>query len=214
MVNYNARCVIVAASPQNDQSFIKSQISNDDFIICADGGADALISTGVTPDLIIGDFDSSQHYKVFNDTKTVTLPTCKDDTDTMYCVKTALDMGYRNFLLLGATGGRLDHTLANLSVLLFLDKYNAMGVISDEYGDTMLLHHGDNPIKNMKGRTASVMPFACNEVCLSYKGMKYPLDNDLVSAEYPFTISNVIIDELTVVTLHSGNALLVLPRSE
>lgn len=214
MVNSKNRCVIVAASPQTNVSFIKSQISENDFIICADGGADKLAEAGITPDWIIGDLDSSSNYAHFENTNVTVLPTQKDDTDTMYCVKKALEKGFKSFLFLGATGGRIDHTLANLSVLLYLKKNNAVGIISDEFADTFLLNIGDNVFENVKGRTISVMPFASDSVRLTYKGMMYPLENAVVKTEYPFSISNVAVSDTTVITLHSGTALIVLPRKE
>lgn len=214
MVNSKERCVIVAASPTDEIEFLRSQIGVDDFVICADGGADKLLEAGITPDLIIGDFDSSKKYNCFDPERVTVLPTQKDDTDTMYCVKTALEKGYKNILLLGATGGRNDHTLANLSVLLYLKKCGASGVISDEYGDTSLLNIGDNILENKKGKTVSIMPFASESVRLTYKGMMYPLENSEIYTEYPYTISNVAIADKVVITLHSGTALLVLPRKE
>ncbi len=59
MVNSTSRCVIISASPELDSEFLKTKINSDDYIICADGGADKLIPIGIVPDLIIGDFDSS-----------------------------------------------------------------------------------------------------------------------------------------------------------
>ena len=214
MVNSKKRCVIVAASPNDEIEFIKSQIMEDDFVICADGGADKLIETGIMPDFIIGDFDSSKNYTYFDSSIVTVLPTQKDDTDTMYCVKTALEKGYKDFLILGATGGRIDHTLANLSVLLYLKKSGASGVISDEFADTALLSIGDNILENKKGKTVSIMPFASDSVRLTYKGMMYPLENSEVYTDYPYTISNVAVEDRVIITLHSGTALLVLPRKE
>lgn len=211
MVDHVKRCVIVAASPQTDSDFIKSKIREDDFVICADGGADKLISTEIVPDRIIGDMDSTKSSGYFNNTKTTVLPVRKDDTDTMYCVKTALEMGYKDFLILGATGARLDHTLANLSVLLYLRDNGAQGVITDRWGYTLLLKNGDNFFEGRNGAAVSIMPFASESVTLSYDGLMYPLENTVVSAEYPYTISNVITSDLARVTLHSGTALVIFP---
>ena len=63
------RCVIVCASPTSDIDFILSQIRKDDFVMCADGGADKLSGTGIVPDMIIGDLDSSKKYTEFKDTE-------------------------------------------------------------------------------------------------------------------------------------------------
>lgn len=206
------RCVIVCASPERGADFIVSGIKEGDFIICADGGADKLIHSGIVPDLLIGDMDSSLHYKEFENIKTELLPVKKDDTDTMYCVKRALEMGFDNFMLLGATGGRIDHTLANLSVLLYLQSRNAKGVIVDEYNEVRLLNTGENVIKNAKGRTISVMPFACESVTLTYHGMEYPLSRQKVKADYPYTISNRVTEDIVTITLHEGSALAVMPK--
>ena len=204
------RCVIVSASPDSDSEFIKSHIADDDFVICADGGADKIIPTGIIPDLIIGDFDSSGKSDYFRDTEVITLPVMKDDTDTQHCAEAAMDRGFKNILFLGATGGRLDHTLANLSVLLYLKNRGAKGRIVDKYSDISLLENGDNKLFGAKGKTVSVMPFVSKEVTLSYEGMLYPLKNQTVSAEYPFTISNIAEADEVTVTLHKGEALLII----
>lgn len=214
MVGNRGRCVIVSASPQVSPDFIKSRLRTDDFVICADAGADAMLKVGVKPNLIIGDFDSAKFINRFNDVEIVTLPAVKDDTDTMYCVKYALHSGFKDFLFLNATGGRTDHTLANLSCLLFLRNNGASGMISDQYNDISLLEKGDNVLYNLKERTISVMPFACENVCLSYIGMMYPLNKSTVTADYPYSISNVVLSDAATVTVHSGNALLILPALE
>lgn len=211
MVGNRGRCVIVSASPQVCSDFIKSRIRNDDFIICADAGADAMLKVGIKPDLIIGDFDSAKFINRFNDVEIVTLPAAKDDTDTMYCVKYALQRGFKDFLFLNATGGRTDHTLSNLSCLLFLRNNGASGIISDQYNDISLLEKGNNILYNLKGKTVSVMPFACEKVCLSYTSMMYPLNKSTVTADYPYSISNVVMNNDATVTVHSGNALLIIP---
>lgn len=212
MVISDGRCVIIGASPEAGIDFIKRQIKDNDYIICADGGADHLVGSDIVPDLIIGDLDSSKNYSFFKETNITVLPTQKDDTDTMYCTKKALNDGFKKFLYLGVTGGRVDHTLANLSVLLYLREYGAYGVISDEFADTSLLCNGENILSDVKGKTISVMPFACNSVCLSYEGMFYPMSNGTVKVEYPFTISNVADRDSVRITLHSGTALLVIVR--
>ncbi len=204
------RCVIISASPTANTDFILSQIRKDDFIICADGGADKLLGTGVVPDMIIGDLDSSKKYSEFKDTEIVELNTMKDDTDTLHCAAVAMNKGYKDFLILGATGGRLDHTLGNLSVLLFLSKYGAKGAVADEYSHTSLLSLGLNEVKGVKGKIVSVMPFACESATLTYLGLRYAMDRGTVTADFPYTISNEAICDRVSITLHSGTALLII----
>ena len=210
MVNSNTRCVIISASPELDSDFLASQINADDYVICADGGADKLIPIGIVPNLIIGDFDSSVNYKHFKDSEVVTLKVQKDDTDTMHCAAEAISRGFKNIVFFGATGGRIDHTLANLSVLLYLQNNDASGKIIDEFNEISLLNSGRNILANVCGKTISVMPFACFTATLSYKGMFYPMESQSVNADFPYTISNVAVDDEVEIFLHSGTALLII----
>lgn len=209
MVTEQIRCVIISASPEYDTDFIREYIRSDDYIICADGGLNRLISIGIEPDLIVGDFDSSENFDYFKHTEIIRLQVQKDDTDTMHSAQEAVRRGFRNLVFLGATGGRLDHTLANLSVLLYLQNNGASGVISDRYNDVMLLKQGRNVIHGVKGKTISVMPFASFTAELSYKGMYYPMTQKEVRADFPYTISNIAVEDTVEIFLHSGTALLI-----
>lgn len=210
MVASPKRCVIISASPELDSDFLKTHIAPNDYLICADGGVDKLIPTGFAPDLIIGDFDSSKNYKYFNDIEVVELQIKKDDTDTLHCAAEAVKRGFTDIVFLGATGGRLDHTLANLSVLLFLQNNNVNGRIVDKFNEVSLLKQGKNFLTNVRGKTISVMPFACFTAVLSYKGMLYPMEDKVVSADFPYTISNIAVDDNVEIFIRSGTALLII----
>ncbi len=201
------RCVIVSASPDCDPHYIEKCVNEDDYLICADGGVDVLKKTSLTPDLIVGDFDSANDPNAYEGVETVRLEVRKIDTDTMHCAQLALERGFREFLFLGATGGRMDHALANLSVLLWLEARGAHGVISDSYNEISLLHTGENVFKISPGTTVSVIPFGSSGAKLSYTGMSYPLENGEVFAEYPYTISNFAVSDTVTITLHHGSAL-------
>lgn len=210
MAAIKKRCVIIAASPDLDKELLGAVISEDDFVICADGGLDSVAAVGIKPDLVVGDFDSLVHKERLNQFKTVALQVEKDDTDTMHCAEEAVKRGYKNIVLLGATGGRLDHTLANLSVLLYLQKNGAEGVIIDRYNEVRLLKQGNNTFCGVMGKTISVIPFGCFQAVLSYKGMHYPMQEQTVRLDYPFTISNIAEKDNVEILLHSGTALLII----
>ena len=112
-------CVIVGASPTTDSTFIRPILKQADYIICADGGWNYVHLTGVCPHLIVGDFDSACDI-IPKETESVSLPTHKDDTDLLVAVKEGLKRGYTDFVILGALGGRLDHTYGNLCVLQYI----------------------------------------------------------------------------------------------
>ena len=98
----------------------------NDFIIAADGGWLACRKTGITPDLLLGDFDSLSTRPDFPNILRV--PVEKDDTDTMLAVKTGLERGETEFHIYGGMGGRrTDHTIANFQALLYLARRGAQG---------------------------------------------------------------------------------------
>ncbi len=104
-------CVVVGASPTTDSAFIKPILKQADYIICADGGWNHVYRTGVSPHLIVGDFDSACDI-IPKETESISLPTHKDDTDLLVAVKEGLKREYTDFVILGALGGRLTtHTV-------------------------------------------------------------------------------------------------------
>ena len=101
-----------------------------DYVIAADRGYDSLMAYGVTPDLVVGDFDSLGYTP--NHPNVTRLPAEKDDTDMVYALRKGLELGYRRFVLLGGVGGRLEHTLGNLQLLDWLTTQGAVGFLAGE----------------------------------------------------------------------------------
>ncbi len=213
MVKDEQRCVIVCASPDLTSEFVIQKIQPDDYVICADAGADVLLLAGIVPNVIVGDFDSSQHYSYFQTTEKIYLSVHKEETDTMHCAEEAVKRGFKQILLIGATGGRLDHTLANLSVLLYLSQNGIYAEMQDQFNTAVLLQKGTNILEDVKGKTISVIPFACDSAVLTYSGLYYPLDKGLVKASYPYTISNYATEETVKIILHRGTALMIISES-
>ena len=208
-VTGKTRCVIISGAPEFDAEFIKTAVKNSDYVICADSGLTAAEKAGVTPDLIVGDFDSYTD-SVPNDCEVIRLSVDKDDTDTLHCVKVALDRGFRDFALLAATGSRLDHTLANLSILEFFGENGATGVILSENETVCFICKGEHRFDGNKGKTFSVLPFGCESVTLSYSGAKYPLVNGTLKHSVAMGISNVFVEDKAAITVHEGRALVII----
>lgn len=103
------------------------------FYVFCDGGLKHREGLGVEPDLIVGDFDSSDRPEL--DVETVVLPKEKDDTDTFFAVKEAIRRGFDDFLLLGVFGQRLDHTLGNISILLYLAGSGKNAIAVDDFAE-------------------------------------------------------------------------------
>ena len=95
------------------------EISDGDYVIAADKGVEILNCHGLTPDLTVGDFDSSSYVPEKN---VIVLPVEKDVTDTHAAVDIALEKGAEEIVIYGGMGGRPDHTLANISLIASLVK--------------------------------------------------------------------------------------------
>ena len=131
------RCVIVGGADIGNDGFIRDALQPDDYIIFCDSGLKHLDALQVQPSLIVGDFDSHENPQL--DVETLVLPCEKDDTDTVYAMKEAIKRGFDTFLLIGVVGGRLDHTLGNVSMLLYLDSLGLKGTIVDDYSEMELV---------------------------------------------------------------------------
>ncbi len=202
-------CLILGSAPVADVSYIQEFIRERPYIICADGGADLALRCGVKPDLIVGDFDSLQG-GVPADVECVRLPAMKDDTDTMAAVKLALEKGYGNIVLAGVLGGRLDHTFANFCVLQFIHQQGGKGQMADASTRIFYISGGKLTLRQLKGKTVSVFPFACHRCVVSYTGLLYPLTKHaLYTDASPMGVSNEITEEEAVVLVHEGNALIM-----
>ena len=119
------RCVIVGGAEIRTYDRVRQYFRPDDFFIYCDCGLRRQRALGAEPDLIVGDFDS--HEKPETDRETIVLPVKKDDTDTVFAAKEAMRRGFDEFLLVGVSGGRLDHTLVNVYLLVMLREQGKRG---------------------------------------------------------------------------------------
>ncbi len=202
-------CVVVGASPAASSIFMKPILKQADYIICADGGWNHVHQTGICPDLIVGDFDSVLDV-VPKETETITLPVNKDDTDILVAVKEGFRRGFSHFVLLGALGGRLDHTYGNLCVLQYILRNGGSGMLQDKNTQVYLLLEGDDTIlTNVQGNTISVFPFGCDSCTLTYNGLKYPLERGTLVSHMPTGVSNVAQLDRVHITCHTGIAVVI-----
>ena len=201
------RCVIAGGADIEDYPFIRGLLKPGDFTVYCDSGLKHLGALGAEPDLIVGDFDS--HADPHLAVETIVLPREKDDTDTVYAVREAVRRGYRDFLLIGVTGGRLDHTLGNVSILLYLDSLGCRGMIADDWSEMEIV--SGRPAR-IDGRYAyfSLLNISGDAGGITIRGAKYPLRDGEITCEYQYGISNEVLPgETAEVTLRRGRLLLV-----
>lgn len=202
-------CAIVGASPLTNSTFIKPILKEADYIICADGGWNHVHQTGIYPQVIVGDFDSACTI-VPKETETITLPTNKDDTDLLVAVKEGFQRGYNDFVILGALGGRLDHTYGNLCVLQYILQNGGTGMLQDQDTRVYLLQEDcDIELTHIQGNTVSVFPFGCDACTLTYSGLAYPLEQGTLVSHAPVGVSNIAQSDTVHITCHKGTAVIM-----
>ena len=186
------------------------QITRDDtdIIIAADGGYDNLTRHGYTPDVLIGDFDSIVS-ELPEGIRTLRHPTDKDETDMFLAYAEGARLGYTEFVMLGATGGRLDHTYANISLLLYAKECGHNVTVMDEKGIILCLKNEAITLAGAKGATLSVFAIGGEANGVSIKNAKYEAENATLSPAFPLGVSNEFLDEPARISVNDG-ALLVI----
>ena len=205
-----SRCVIVGGAPIGDYGCIRGYLREGDTVICCDSGLRHIGGLGISPDLIVGDFDSFEnpHLPV----ETVVLPCEKDDTDTVFAVKTAAERGFTDFLLIGVIGGRLDHTLANVSALVWLHARGLHAMAVDDYSEMEIV--SDRPVFIPDSFAFfSLVNITGQAEGITVKDAKYPLDGAVITAEYQYGVSNEVLPGKTAkVSVGRGMLLLIRDR--
>ena len=201
------RCVIIGGAGIGRYDRIRNCLRQDDWFVFCDGGLRHLDALGVKPDLIVGDFDSSARPET--DTETIVLPREKDDTDSVYAVKEAVRRGYTDFLLVGVTGERFDHTFGNVSVLLYLDSLGLKARILDDYTEMEVISRETAAVED-SWSYFSLLNISGTAKGISIRDAKYPLDDGEITSEYQFGISNEVLPGRTArISVREGRLLLV-----
>lgn len=201
------RCIVVGSAPVQNLSVFEEYDAQNSFVICADGGLDTALAAKIKPNVVIGDFDSAKAAPPAN-TETIRLLREKDDTDMLSAVKEGLHRGYTDFVLLGAIGGRFDHTYANICTLQYILSVGGRGVMADDKEKIFLMPGGRLHLRGMRGAIASVYPFGSANATVTYTGMKYPLNEEVLTTTEPRGTSNVIDSNDATVTVLSGQVVI------
>lgn len=199
-------------------------------LIAADKGLEFFMKENLVPDLAVGDFDSlSEEGKVFlklheqtenaakdknsraEKIKILRLKPEKDDSDTQSALRTAAEQGAKAILILGATGGRIDHLMANLGLMALGQKMGIRVSIMDICNYITLIPNRTVLRREEQfGKYVSFFGMGGDVKGLTLEGFKYPLHNyDLTPADSGLTVSNEILEAEAVVTYESGNLMMI-----
>lgn len=188
----------------------------DAVIYAVDGGLAVAETAGVMPDYLVGDFDTANPDLVERyETKCETLrhPPEKDATDTELAVEEAIGRGAQELILLGATGSRMDHTIANIHMLYKVLQLGKTACIVNENNRITLHRHSFSKRKEeLFGTYVSFVPFfgEVSEVTLS--GVKYPLTGWRLTAGNSLGISNEVKEDIIEVSFSNGYLLMIEAR--
>ena len=198
-----AVCYIFAALETKTLPYIPNK---QDYVIAADKGLDNLKKIGIKPDVIIGDFDSLGFVPSGENIKR--LPVEKDDTDVGFAVNYAFELGYKEFVIYGAIGGLLDHTVANLQLSAYISSKGGKSVFVGENVFVTSITNDTLKISNGKGRL-SVFALSDKAEGVFLSGLKYPLENAVIENTFPIGVSNEFTDKSAKITVKNGTLLIV-----
>lgn len=201
------RCVVIGGADITRYDRIRPYLREDDFYICCDSGLKHRAGLDIVPDLIVGDFDSYEDPHL--DIETITLPCEKDDTDTVFAVKEALSRGFEEFLLVGVIGGRLDHTLGNVSLLLMLHAQGKAAMAVDDFSELEIVDRRPVEIGDQYA-FFSLLNISGTARGITIQNAKYPLDGAEITCEYQYGISNEVLPgQAARVWVQEGRLLLI-----
>lgn len=181
----------------------------EDYVIAADGGFSHVEALGLRADLVLGDFDSLG--RVPDHPNLRRHPAVKDDTDMLLAARTGDEMGFGTFVLLGGMGGRLDHTLANLQTLVWLSRRGRRAFLVGEGTAAAAVTNGTLRFAAREKGVISV--FCAGEAAAGVwlTGLKYPLENAVLTCDMPLGVSNEFIGGESAVTVGEGTLLALWP---
>ena len=204
--------VIVAHAPDLDVGPFQAQIHAADLLIAADGGALALLRAGRLPHLVIGDMDSldaaSEAQLVAQGVELRRFPREKDETDLELALLYAVAAGATAIDILGALGGRWDHTFANVALLAMPElRGRRVRLLADR--QVLFLVRDTARLDGQIGDTLSLLPLTPEVRGITTRGLLYPLEQATLRYERARGVSNVLLAPPGEVTIHDGLLLVV-----
>lgn len=201
-----AKCILFCAA---EFDTLAVPVAEDDLLIAADGGVRHCEKLDISPDVILGDFDSLGYVP----TGAAVYPVEKDDTDAMLAVRLGLKRGFREFILYGALDGpRLDHTVANFQTLQFLADQGASGYLVGRDHMVTVLKDGALRFPATAEGIVSVFCLGADAEGVTLRGLQYGLENGTLSAGFPLGVSNHFVGENSEIAVKNGSLLIIWDR--
>ncbi len=203
-----SRCVILSAGPVPDTTSLRTLLWEDDYIIAADGGWHLAQRLGVTPAVLVADFDSMPMPSVPDEVRVISLPAKKDVTDTAAAAQLGYEQGCRTFLLLGCTGGRLDHQHAALLTAVDLAQKGCEVTVADADNTICIYTTSPGVLLPHPGYKVSLFAFGGPVTGLTVTGLAYELTDYRLTPYDPLCVSNEFTQQEARITFREGTLLL------
>ncbi len=208
------KTLIIASGLIQEKHILSELVQACQMVICADGGARYMRDAGILPDVIIGDFDSitADDCRFFEkkQVRMIRHPADKDATDTELAADWAVENGADDITFTGASGVRLDHTLANIFLLKKLAARNVPARIMDDHNEIHVVQTRIE-LTGKPGDTLSVIPASESVKGIRLDGLAYPLHDAEIAMGSSLGISNRFTGHTAAVSIKSG--LIVVTKS-
>lgn len=203
------KCIVIGAG---DLTVGQVNVGEEDLVIAVDGGINYCAVLEIEPDILIGDFDSvneAQREAILQmkeeaPERVVVLKPEKDDTDMLAALRLGLEKGYDYFLLYGACGGRMEHTIANIQSLLYLKNHGAVGYLMDGNGMVFVMKNEEVKLKDNLEGYFSLFCLGKEAKGVNIRGMKYELADYVMTNDFPIGVSNEFIGKEATVSVEDG----------
>lgn len=204
--------VIICNGTIKDYSFYDKYIGGAGLIICADGGAAHARKLGITPHLLVGDFDSISkddlNYFTNMGVEILRFPVQKDASDTELAINEAIKRGSKSIILIGSTGMRMDHTLSNIFILKKMLDIGVGGMIVNENNEIMLTKDSVS-LECEEGSRVTLLPLTQTVAGVTTKGLYYPLENATIEMGSTLGVSNEFVSPTAEICIKEGLLLVI-----
>ena len=199
------KCFIIGNGEIADPKWLLDKLNSfcPNIIIAADGGFNHLKKIGVSPNVLLGDFDSIENLPSSASFEILTFPREKDLTDIELAVEYAIDKNCDSICFAGATGSRLDHSLANIFLLRKLYESGVDARIVDEHHEIFIIGQHKS-LYDFEGELLSLLPLDPIVKGVTLRGFKYPLEGATIRMGETIGTSNIIISKNCEIIVKTG----------
>ena len=206
------RVVIFANGHLPELESARALLQADDYIIAADGGTNHLMKMGILPEIVIGDLDSVDENTLFEltsaEARIEQYSEDKDETDIELALRYAVELQPASILIVGALGGRLDQTLANLSILTG-PVLSGIDIRLDDGVEEVFFCRKQAEVRGRSGDIVSLIPWHDSVEGVTTEGLQWPLYSETLYPHKSRGVSNEMLKEVASIRVQSGLLLVV-----